>query len=501
MLENSQLTYEKLLPEPSYGFSLVDFVRVLYKRWPTILSFFLATVATTTLVALLYYSPLYRTEAKLLLEIGKEHVFDPALITTDSARPVIKYNTNQQTAFAREVLLGHYLLDKMVRKLGHNNIYNSEALQADDENNDQEIQIELAVKFLQADIDVSAIPNSSLLNVGIVHEDPNVAAEVVNTLVGMFVNRHMTIRNDDEKRAFYKQQAVALEDKLLTNETALQKLKQENGILSSIPEEKRILVEQQMKLAALRGETVIKMREIEERTTQINAQLENTSDDPQAITSLNQRLTDLQTKESEILANFDRKSSVAINIRNEVSVVKSQIKKLSKGKLYGSKPSSGEPLYARLQETMLQLEVDANALNATEQAQKDQLENYRNKITILDTMEKSLERQEEQILIDQKNYKMFLSKYEQSAISNAMDEGGMSNIKIVEPAYIPIQPMEGKRRMAVLISMLFGLLGGIGLAYLLELLSPTIDTKKDVEQYLGVPVLAVVPETLLPASV
>jgi uncharacterized protein involved in exopolysaccharide biosynthesis len=311
----------------------------------------------------------------------------------------------------------------------------------------------------------------------------------------------MTIRKDEEKRTFYKEQSAALETKLQKNEAALQKLKQENGILSSIPEEKRILVETQMKLDALRAETVIKMREIEERTTQLNAQLENTSDDPQAITALNQRLMDLQTKQSEILANFDNKSSVATNIRNEVNAVQAQINKLSKGKRYGSKPTTGVSLYSQLQETLLKLEVDANALKATEQAQKDQLDNYRYRITILDKMEKSLDRQEEQILIDQKNYKMFLSKYEQTTISNAMDEEGMSNIRIVEPAYTPIRPMEGKRRMAVIMSMIFGLIGGIGLAYLLELLSPTIDTKKDVEKYLGVPVLAVVPETLLPAPV
>ncbi len=115
-------------------------------------------------------------------------------------------------------------------------------------------------------------------------------------------------------------------------------------------------------------------------------------------------------------------------------------------------------------------------------------------------MEKALERQEEQILIDQKNYKMFLSKYEQTSITNAMDEKGITNIRIVEPAYVPSRPVSGKRRLAVLASMIFGLLGGIGLAYLLELLGPTIDTKRDVEKYLGVPVLATVPATLLPAA-
>ena len=47
--------------------------------------------------------------------------------------------------------------------------------------------------------------------------------------------------------------------------------------------------------------------------------------------------------------------------------------------------------------------------------------------------------------------------------------------------------------------MIFGLIGGIGLAYFLELLGPTIDTKKDVERYLGATVLAIVPDNLLSA--
>lgn len=501
MLENDPPTFEQLPPESSYGFSMVDFIRVLFKRSSTILSFFLATVSTVIVLLLIFNKPMYHTEAKLLMEIGKEHIFDPALMTTDSARPYIRYNINQQSVFAGEVLRGHYLLDKVVRKIGHNNIYTSDELPTDEENSGEDYQIEATANILRDKISVSAIPKSSLLSVSFEHEDPEIAAKVVNTLVNLFINRHMTILKDEEKRDFYQQQSKQLETKLQKNEQALQELKHKNGILSSIPEEKRILVEQQLKLEAEHGQTIIKIQEINERISQINAQLSTTSDNPQALASLNQRLLNLQAEESKLLASFNKTSRVVINVRNEISQVKAKIKKLGKGKSYGNNPTStGTSLYSRLQESLLDQQVEQGALKAAEQAQNVQLEKYRTKIILLDKIEKALERQEEQILIDQKNYKMFLAKYEQTSITNAMDEKGITNIKIVEPAYVPNGPIHGKRSMAVLMSMVFGLFGGIGLAYLLELLGPTIDTKKDVEKYLGVPVLASIPDKLIPAA-
>ena len=502
MLENNnnQLTYEKLEPELQTGFGLVDFVRVLFKRWPTILSFFFATVITVLLLSLMFSTPLYRTEAKLLLEIGKEHIFDPTLLATDAGRPIVKYNSSQQTALASEILQGHYLLNKVIRKVGYNTIYNLGDLpDSTDGNTDQEILIEKAIIFLQEDMEVTSLPDSSFLNVSFENENPEVAAEVVNSLISLFVDRHLSIRKDEEKRKFYKEQASLLVSKLQENEKALQEIKQENGILSSLPEEKRMLIEQQMKLDSVHGETLIKIQEVIERITQLQSQIGETSDNPKALATLNSRLLELQLEERELLSNYNSKSRVVRNIRAQINSTQAKINKLGKGKRYGNTPSADGSLYERLQEELLKQDVELNALRATGQAQKTQLEQYRNKIINLDKMENALDRQEEQIQIDQKNYKIFLSKYEQTRISNAMDEEGITSIRIIEPAYVPNRPIDRKRSLALLISMIFGLIGGIGLAYLLELLGPTIDTKKDVERYLGATVLAIVPENLLAA--
>ena len=500
MLENNQLTYQGMEPEAQPGFRLVDFVRVLFKRWPVILSFFLATVGTVILTLLLFHSPMYHTEAKLMLEIGKEHIFDPTLLTSDAGRPIIRYNAHQQTAFAGEILQGHYLLDRAVRKIGHDNIYPAGKLMGNVGAGDQEIGIEKAIKLLQEEIVVSSVPDSSLLNIGFEHEDPELAAEVVNLLVSLFIGRHLAIRKDDKKRDFYEEQAVLLEEKLQVNEKLLQATKTRYGVLSSIPEEMQILVEQRLKLEAARSDTFIQMSEVKERIVLLKTQIGNTPRNAQAITALNSRLLELQQSESEFLSNFDSKSRVVRNVREEIGTVKAKIKTLGEGKRYGNAPSTNGSLYQRLQEEILKQEVEVSALKATGDAQQTQLDQYRNKISSLGSIEMRMERQEEQIKIDQRNYKIFLSKFEQASISNAMDEEGITSIRVVEPAYVANRPIEGKRRLTVLASMIFGLIGGVGLAYLLELLGPTMDTKKDVERYLGVPVLAIVPEALLPDS-
>jgi capsular polysaccharide biosynthesis protein len=58
-------------------------------------------------------------------------------------------------------------------------------------------------------------------------------------------------------------------------------------------------------------------------------------------------------------------------------------------------------------------------------------------------------------------------------------------------------PIDSKKSIKLLAGLLFGLLGGIALAFALHLLSARLETVEDVQRHLNLPVLASIPRLRL----
>ena len=69
-----------------------------------------------------------------------------------------------------------------------------------------------------------------------------------------------------------------------------------------------------------------------------------------------------------------------------------------------------------------------------------------------------------------------------------------ANVSILDRAEIPRQPSKPNKKLNLMLGALVGLMGGLGLAFILEHLNNTLGTPEEVERYLGLPNLAVVPD-------
>ncbi|HHV64368.1 MAG TPA: lipopolysaccharide biosynthesis protein [Peptococcaceae bacterium] len=70
----------------------------------------------------------------------------------------------------------------------------------------------------------------------------------------------------------------------------------------------------------------------------------------------------------------------------------------------------------------------------------------------------------------------------------------VDNVSIVDEAIAPNSPVKPNKKLNVLIAFAVGLMVSVGLAFLLEFLDNTIKNERDVEEVLGLPVLALIPD-------
>lgn len=86
-----------------------------------------------------------------------------------------------------------------------------------------------------------------------------------------------------------------------------------------------------------------------------------------------------------------------------------------------------------------------------------------------------------------------------SAVSKAFIEqskivfptGG--DIQVMDYAIVPVSPVSPNKKMNLAIAFLIGLMGSMGLAFVLEMMDRTIKTEDEVERYIGVPIIGMIP--------
>ena len=89
-------------------------------------------------------------------------------------------------------------------------------------------------------------------------------------------------------------------------------------------------------------------------------------------------------------------------------------------------------------------------------------------------------------------YLYLLQKREETAISQGMSS---PNAKIVDKAYVTVNPVSPKKTVVYLASLLLGLAIPIGLIYIQDLLNTNIESKADLEKVISIPYLGDIPKS------
>ncbi|NIM98373.1 MAG: hypothetical protein GTO24_09935 [candidate division Zixibacteria bacterium] len=456
-------------------------------KWKISAVFLVSVIAVT--ISTLMATPIYRASSKLLVKAGREDIYvSPA---TSSPAVVDRLRDGGRVGAEIAILKNLNLVVDFVDRFGVGALYDypDRTLKGKlfKENREREIpSVRQAQKSVLRNLEVSSVPNSNVFNVGFTWPDPVIAADVVNQLVDLYLVKHLEVHTNPQTYALLRQQAENWEKKLREAENRVEIYKRRHSI-TSLPEQRTILLGRLSEAESQRRQTENEIQETLQMVATLETQLSNLEQNVQ----LQQRVD----QQSEALADLKAKlvDLELQGLKDEISRVKEMIAE-EETKKQVVVVSGKSPVRENLESDLVKAKATLGALKAKERNQRYQIGSYERDLLALEGLEKEMNELTRQVEITEENYKLYLTKFEEAKISESMDEQRIANVRVIAPAVPIMQPIKPNKKLNVLAGGFLGLLTGIGIAFLIEFINPVYRTREDVDQFLGLPVLAILPK-------
>ena len=481
---------QRLYPEPpSQESTIGEYLRILLKRKWIILAC-LATIFSLVAVASLKMTPVY--EAGGTIEINKP---DASLNFQNSATFSLDYYDPTELETELKILQSDLLAMQVIRELnldrrpefaGRTPLPSPSLDLAPDPLQSDPSRAAAMVGGIKGSLRVSLSPNTRIIEVHYRSSDPQLAADVVNTLMQTYVENNFKARFESTMQAsdWLSKQLVDLQMKVETSQEKLVRYQKEHEILGTdekqnittakLDELNRALTSAESD--RMEKEALYRMAEAGDADSLASSasglgDANGRSQDSQLLESLRARQADIKIQAAELNTQFGPaypKLSQLNNQLKEIDIqIQAEMKKIS-GKVRGQYNAA------------LQRE---NMLHDAFEKQKQEA-NKLNENAIEYTLLKR------DVDTNRQLYEGLLQKLKEAGVSAGLKS---NNFRIVDSARPPSAPIEPNIPRNLMFAVVLGLASGVGLAIVLEALDNTVRTTEQAQAISGLASLGMIP--------
>ena len=467
----------------------IDFQKywlVLKRRW---LPATLACVGITSLsiVSALREKPVYQASGKLLFESDRS----TALAGIEGRVGELEALTVGENPLETqaEILKTNEIADKVISALDLK----------DDEGN------RLDPSALANGLDVTTIVGTDVMAISFDSPEPDFAAAVVNQVMEAFLESNILTNRAEAAaaRRYIEQELPESKAAVRAAEEAIRKFKEQNQIVV-LEEEARNSVDLQSELD--RQITLVKaeLEDISAQSTELRRQVGTSSEQAVNNSALSQapgiQEVLLQLQEAESLLAVERTRyqpthPTIANLERQVVALNNVLQERVAGILGSSSPVAvGDlqlgDLRQQLIADLVQTEVQRLGLAQRVQELSDTRAALQRRSDVFPALEKVERELERQLLVAQNSYETLLTRLQETQVAENQNIG---NARIIEAALVPKEPIGSNSKLLVIAGAFVGMLVGISIAFLLDLVDRSVKTVKEAKELFGYPLLGIVP--------
>lgn len=320
-------------------------------------------------------------------------------------------------------------------------------------------------------------------------------AQLINRmLVDGFLKR-LTDLTRTEQRAtkdFLTGRVVEARAELGRAESALQDYKKQHQIISPTDSVKA-LTERLLLVDKNKAENQLAMAVAQAKLEALNGQLggeARSSADSATVKQYRAKLAELEMTRAGYLEKYTEKHPKMIDINAEIDNVREQLQDEA-AKVAALQAPSDNPVHQGLLSQKYISEAEIAASEARAEALKAVDKQNEAMIGKLPQVEQGYVRVERDAQVAQEIYVMLAKRLEEAKVAEAAVS---TEVQVVDTATLPDRPIKPRKAATLAIAVLLGALLSSVFCIARELMNRRIQTEEDVANYLGVPVLGIIPD-------
>lgn len=334
---------------------------------------------------------------------------------------------------------------------------------------------EQLIRKFQKNLKVVQVPNTSLINIKYSDPDPSLATEIANAITATFIEQNFKSRYDSTMQAadWLSKQLADLQIKVESSQAKLVQYQRDHGIVGA--DDKQNL-------------TIDKLDELNKELTQAQAdriQKESlyqvaVSSNPEGLGAILQDpiLNALRTQQTQLQAQYALLSTEFGPGYPKVLEIKNQLDQLDRS--YKDQVQNSVNRIQNDYQTALNRERMLQAALTEQTTVADQLSENAIEYKVLKQEADS----------NRQLYDGLLQKLKEASLAAGLES---TNVRIVDRARVPLHPARPNIPMNLEFAVLIGLIGGVAIAFVLEVLDTTVRTPDQAETVSGLPTLGVIP--------
>jgi exopolysaccharide transport family protein len=508
MNQNIQPPVQQMQVEEQDEINLQDYLRVLVKRrWIILTS--VAIIFFSTLVYCLTVVPTYKGTTRILIErdngktMSLQEAFSVDTAGTDYYQT--QYEIIKSRTVAKMVLdtmgseLEQLLIppadDSLLSSITHlpgNILGDITGFFSGPTGNKDNVKVsELSAKkkkeqqllrAIQNRVVVTPIRNSRLVDIGFMCKDPTLAARVADSIAEAYIacSLNTRLQATQEAMGWLNRRIVKEREKVEEAERQLQRYRENNKIITGFSGEVETVTAQ--KLAELNSQVVeAESRRVEEETRYAQARrllsqgkvLESLPEvirNP-LIQGIKKSEVDLYGKLSELSKKYGKNHPQIKAVRSELALLKNR-RESEVRQIVDSLKNSYEVALAR-----------ETSLKSSLQRQKKESLDLNKKAIKYGVLSRQAEGARDM-------YDILIKRFKEASVAGDIN---VSNIRIVDRAEIPQSSSKPKKKSIMRRALVLGGMAGVFLAFLIEYFDNSIKLPKDVENFLRIPYLGMIP--------
>ena len=448
-------------PQEQQLFSIHDVLTVLFKHKYKILGTLLLGLVVTGIVLVLIPKQ-FVARGVVLVKPGREFV---SISEVGDTKPQISQESIMRTEM--QILTSQDLILRVINAIGPEGVFPGLSSLPPGS------RAQAAIPSFRENLGVNPVKGSNLLEVYFRSPNPQVAAQVVNTLIEYLKDKHLQVFSDP-KSSFLEAQLKEYQEKLRQSEGAVGNFKQRNDVFS-LDEQRSLLIKERADIESNLKANQLAVRELQQKMNYLRDRKDFFTDG--TVSELKSRLIALEQKEQELTEKYNDSSQVVVSHRKEMQLVRDQLRK------YEDQARNTE---------MTKIQADLEPLQVKIAGLQKRYNEVDRGLRSLDSRTREFVDLRRESAANEANYETYLKKTEEARISEDLDRRKMTNITVIEQA--AMMPAKSNQQKTLGIGIFLTVVVAFGLAYIAEYIPHRMTTPQSAEKKLGLPVLVAIPK-------